>query len=460
MPWNGSAPSQTFGRTDGTRTGDSTWQNAETAGVDIVSTDHDTHDSDLKDGINACAKKDGGNWSGTAMYTGWWGGTSTGSSNAYTITPTPAVSTLTAGMTFQWKANHANTGAATLVIGTASSVSIKKNGGSALGSGDIPINSIVSGTYDGTNFELQNVVFGSDATDVQDFTTSGTYTKPADSQIVIVEMWAAGGGGGSGRRGAAGSAREGGSGGGGGAFKRLVLLAGDVGATESVTIGAGGTAGAAVTANDTSGNNGTAGGNTSFGSHGSAYGGGAGIGGTATTAAGAHGGGSMASGEPNAKDGSGNAAYGGGFGQGRSLGGLFAPTAGGTGGGASGHSNVGLGGPVDASGSVHGGAGGGAGGWITSGNSPSSGGAGGSPEAVTGGGGAGGDTTPSNGANGGNFKGGGGGGAHASAAGGTGGSGGRASGGGGGGASVNGANSGAGGIGGNGFCRVITLRGI
>lgn len=61
MPWTGSAPSQTFQRTDGTRTGADTWKDADNAGVKILSADHDTHDEDLGDGISACLKKDGGN---------------------------------------------------------------------------------------------------------------------------------------------------------------------------------------------------------------------------------------------------------------------------------------------------------------------------------------------------------------------------------------------------------------
>jgi hypothetical protein len=61
MPWNGVAPNQTFGRTDGTRTGDTTWQQAKAAGENDTAVAADTHDTDLKDGVNACLKKDGGN---------------------------------------------------------------------------------------------------------------------------------------------------------------------------------------------------------------------------------------------------------------------------------------------------------------------------------------------------------------------------------------------------------------
>lgn len=57
MPWSGSS----FGRTDGTRSGSDVWQQAQAAAVDILASDHDTHDEDLADGIQACLKKDGNN---------------------------------------------------------------------------------------------------------------------------------------------------------------------------------------------------------------------------------------------------------------------------------------------------------------------------------------------------------------------------------------------------------------
>lgn len=61
MPWIGTAPNQTFQRTDGTRSGTQTWQQAQAAAVDIIPTDHDTHDQDLADGVNSSVKRDGGN---------------------------------------------------------------------------------------------------------------------------------------------------------------------------------------------------------------------------------------------------------------------------------------------------------------------------------------------------------------------------------------------------------------
>lgn len=58
MPWNGSG---TYSRTDGTRSGSTTWAQAKAAAVKIIAADHDTHDQDLATAINNCMTKDGQN---------------------------------------------------------------------------------------------------------------------------------------------------------------------------------------------------------------------------------------------------------------------------------------------------------------------------------------------------------------------------------------------------------------
>jgi hypothetical protein len=103
------------------------------------------------------------------------------------------------------------------------------------------------------------------AADVQTFNSSGTWTKPASGSMARIQVW--GGGGGASRGGAQTEA----NGGGGGGYNEIILPLSSLGATESVTVGAGG---AGRTGSNGSG---TAGGTSSFGSHCTAYGGGAGL---------------------------------------------------------------------------------------------------------------------------------------------------------------------------------------
>ena len=297
----------------------------------------------------------------------------------------------------------------------------------------------------------------SSSASVQEFTSSGTWTKPAGATIVYVECISAGGGGGSGRRAASSTHRGPGTGGGGGTRVWRIFKADDLPSTVSVTVGAGGSGGAAQTTDNTNGAVGSAGGDSQFGGTNAndayvyalaGYGGGAGT--SNLISPGGSGGGlptgswvsvNVSGGSPATSSSSsgnaGNAEYGGGAG-------------GGTGAGGS---------------SIFGGGGGGAGGAITSSNNASSGANGGTVNRYTiGNGGAGG--TPGGGGASGTAgtqpypillagTGGGGGASGTTANAGSGGAGGAyGGGGGGGGASLNGFNSGAGGTGGNGIVRV------
>lgn len=102
---------------------------------------------------------------------------------------------------------------------------------------------------------------------VQTFTASGTWTKPSAGTKVLVQAWGGGGSGGM------GTSLDCGGGGGGGAYMEKWFAIGDCGATETVTIGAGG-------AKKTSAGAGNVGGNTTFGSLVTVYGGGGGAGNT------------------------------------------------------------------------------------------------------------------------------------------------------------------------------------
>lgn len=100
------------------------------------------------------------------------------------------------------------------------------------------------------------------AVNIQNFASSGTWTKPSQGTMALIQLWGAGASGG---KGTAGTAQ---GGGGGGGYSEIWVPLADLGSSETVTIGAGGPA---QTTNSTPG---TAGGNSTFGSHLTAYGGG------------------------------------------------------------------------------------------------------------------------------------------------------------------------------------------
>lgn len=129
---------------------------------------------------------------------------------------------------------------------------------------------------------------------LQEFTSSGTWTKPAGATFVMAELWGAGGGGGSGRSGS--STTRGGGGGGGGAYGFRLFRAADLSASVAVTIGAGGAGGTSVAAGGGNGVAGSTGGASSFGSLLTIYGGSNGDAGQTGSANGGNGGGVLSAG--------------------------------------------------------------------------------------------------------------------------------------------------------------------
>jgi hypothetical protein len=110
----------------------------------------------------------------------------------------------------------------------------------------------------------------SETPDMTVYDSSGTYTKPSDLAAIIVDVVGGGGGGGGVNGGVGGWGA--GAGGAAGGHSRKYILASDLGATETMTVGTGGAGGAAGSYNGADGLT------TSFGSHLQATGGKGGVG--------------------------------------------------------------------------------------------------------------------------------------------------------------------------------------
>ena len=191
--------------------------------------------------------------SGTlAVANGGTGITSFGAGIA-TFLGTPSSANLASAVTDE-------TGSGALVFGTSPTLTDPKIslGGTNGTAGQVPVSQ-------GAGVPPVWGAVGGVASEYQEFTTSGTWTKPAGVTWVFVEAVAGGGGGGK----TTSSAHFCGGGGGGAGIQKL-FRASELAASETVTIGAGGAGGTGT------GANGSDGGNTTFGSHLTALGGKAG----------------------------------------------------------------------------------------------------------------------------------------------------------------------------------------
>ena len=153
MGWSGG----TFTRSNGTFSGATVWAQDRDAGTLITASNHDTHDEDLADGINACLTKDGTNSPSAHLQwikSNYWGGTSGGSANAQTVTLSPAPTTYYAGMEIKFIPGNANTGAATLNVNSLGAKSIKLPEGRDVSRNELNTQAVVHVVYDGTDFVL------------------------------------------------------------------------------------------------------------------------------------------------------------------------------------------------------------------------------------------------------------------------------------------------------------------
>lgn len=173
MAFNGSG---TFTRNNGTHTGSTTWVQDANLGTAIEANIHDTHDQDIADGLSNCVTKDGqttvtadlpmagynhtnvddadarnqyaaaGQVQDSSLT---WGGASGGSSNAYTLTLSPPISAYADGQRFAFRANHSNTGAATINVNSVGSKDLVAPDGNALIADDIASGEIYEIIYHG-----------------------------------------------------------------------------------------------------------------------------------------------------------------------------------------------------------------------------------------------------------------------------------------------------------------------
>lgn len=274
MPWSGASGSQTYSRTDGTRTGATVWQQAKAASVKIVADGHDTHDQDIATALNAVLKKDGGNTAtanipmGGFLLTGLGTATSAGQSLAWgrsaEVTTFKATGAVTAASTI-YVASAATFNSAASVTGTltasgplvASATSTHQKGllinetATAISTG--ANQGLVFVKNDGTQTELYfreesngdevkltsgGAVAAGGAPTITVYATaggSGTHTLASSTRWIKVRMVAPGGGGG----GASGA----GSNGGNSTFGSVTAIGGSGGGTGNAFGGAGGTGG-------------------------------------------------------------------------------------------------------------------------------------------------------------------------------------------------------------------------
>jgi hypothetical protein len=183
MPWSGSAPNQTYGRTDGVRSGAAVCVQARTALVNDTAELADARENDFATAINLCVNRAGGNTASAALpmggfnHTGvglatarthyaradqvadgslYYGGEAGGTADALTLTLSPAITAYAAGAIVVFKAAADNTSVdVTVNINSVGAVAIMKHDGATKPAvGEIQDNGMYAILCDGTQWLL------------------------------------------------------------------------------------------------------------------------------------------------------------------------------------------------------------------------------------------------------------------------------------------------------------------
>jgi hypothetical protein len=121
-----------------------------------------------------------------------WGGTVGGTADAITLTPSPALVSYATGIRYGFIAGGTNTGAVTINISGLGAKDIKDHQGNALTAGKIVSGKLYSLSYDGTNFNMHEVIsrsnlaVGAIAASSQTSVKTANYTITLDDDLVPV----------------------------------------------------------------------------------------------------------------------------------------------------------------------------------------------------------------------------------------------------------------------------------
>lgn len=193
MSWSGGTYTKGNSGTGG-------WAGDASLGIGIEAGRHDTQDDDFATGINQCLNKDGSNSATADLNMGShkhlsvanatarnnyaaagqvqdsafiWCGTSAGSANAQTLSPTPAITAYAAGQVFRFIAGFTPTSTLTIAVsGLAAKSVLAEQIGTAVGNLAVFAGMICEVIYDGTSFVLRNG-FGSNI-QLADFAVGGS----------------------------------------------------------------------------------------------------------------------------------------------------------------------------------------------------------------------------------------------------------------------------------------------